>query len=228
MDEILENGVLSEAYIVEEDCLRYIPKDLHPMMTPTFYQGYIVVMDVIRLITAIAPALAVFAENPFVIPTTSAVMRFIDRFQEHANCPNHDEKKKNELVHDYQCAQAYFSSGRKVEFGLDALTDLTFEISPGGPAYHQHPLYQEEEAGLQKIIAKYPRCENDMDFGLVREKLGLPREKLGPYWFSPANSGEDDDNDEEQEQDQENEEQDEDDSDSEWETVYEIIPIPYY
>ena len=54
-------------------------------------------------------------------------------------------------------------------------------------------------------MAGLPRCEkNDLNFGLVREKLGISREKLGPYWYfltdSEGEDGEDDDDDGDEEE----------------------------
>lgn len=170
--------------------------DLHPKMTPAFYHGYILLLEAILHIILKDPESE--SDNPSVIPTISVVSkRLIDIQDAAANLKQgEDNETQSATATEAQCIQAYLSSGGKVDFGLDALTDSAFEKSPDGSLYRRQQYLQEEEAEFEKVVADLPRCENDLDFGLVREKLGISRERLGPYWFFLTDSeGEDDEED---------------------------------
>ena len=183
----LKNGILKQTFIRTETPLRYIPKDLRPMMTPEFYHGYILVLEVISNFIKRASQKE-SEEISAVMPTVPDIMKVLDKFlkppvkfKEDGKGGKKTKKKPSRLS---RYVQAYFSSGGKVEFGLDAMIDYAFEKSPDGTLYQSDKAFQEAEAEWGERLTRlgYPWCENDMDFGLVREKLGLPREKLGPYW----------------------------------------------
>ncbi|KAJ3487283.1 hypothetical protein NLI96_g3631 [Meripilus lineatus] len=180
--------------------------ELHVKMTPTFYHGYILILEAILQIILKDPESE--ADNHTVIPTVTAVTQRLESIKESARHPDPatSEESKANTATQSQCIQAYLSSGGKVEFALDALTDSVYEKSPVGSWYSRRQYLKEEEAEFEKEVADLPRCENDLDIGVVRVKLGIPRERKGPHWFFLTDS--------------ESDEYDEDD-DENGETVYE-------
>ncbi|KAH9486166.1 hypothetical protein JR316_0000230 [Psilocybe cubensis] len=74
----------------------------------------------------------------------------------------------------FPIARALIGKGAKVEYALDLLTNTARDQSPFGDGTF-------DEMGLEDYD-KLPRCDNDLAFGFVREKLGLdPRLQWGPY-----------------------------------------------
>ncbi len=176
--------------------MHYIPMDLHPKMTPAFHHGYILVLEAIFHIILKDPT---ESDTTSVIPTISTVTQRLQETQEAASHPDQssDEETKTNTAIESQCIQIYLDSGGKVDYALDALTDLAFEKSPAGTLYHQEELLRQEDAEFEKEVAALPRCENDSDFGLVREKLGISRDRIGPHWYFLTDSeGEDGEEDE--------------------------------
>ena len=74
----------------------------------------------------------------------------------------------------------YLGKGGKIEYALDALTDEAKDQSPFGDGTFDELWEDEEEVG--KNFTELPRCDNDLEFDLVRRMLGLdPRVQWGPY-----------------------------------------------
>ncbi|GLB40821.1 hypothetical protein LshimejAT787_0900360 [Lyophyllum shimeji] len=85
-------------------------------------------------------------------------------------------------------ARFFFGKGGKIEYAFDAITDVAREQSPLGDSAF------EESFGEDKEYASLPKCENDLEFDLVRRMIGLdPKMKWGPY--DGEGEGEDDDDD---------------------------------
>lgn len=72
---------------------------------------------------------------------------------------------------------AYLDNGGKAEYALDCIVDRAREeLSPLGR------LYDAEKQYIDAVLdgeEKHAVCQNDLNFALVREKLGLPSETLG-------------------------------------------------
>ncbi|KAG6877051.1 hypothetical protein C0993_010738 [Termitomyces sp. T159_Od127] len=70
----------------------------------------------------------------------------------------------------------FFSKGGRVEYAFDALTDGALQQSPLGDGEF------EEVWKDDAVWTEMPVCENDLEFGLVRQMLGLGRNvRWGPY-----------------------------------------------
>ncbi|KAL4252405.1 hypothetical protein ABKN59_004858 [Abortiporus biennis] len=203
---IPESGTLSEIAVASDASLHYIPMELHPKMTPAFYHGYIIVLQSILQVLLYEPESDDIEDLRKTIPTVGLVEEKLKRIQEAAA---ESEKEKGEgkakegetneeeetstildPTSDISITSAeasllseYFSSGGQITFALDAITDLASEKSPEGSLYRRNQYLQEEEEEFVKEVIDLPKCANDLDFELVREKLGLRRGKLGPYWF---------------------------------------------
>ncbi|KAI0687092.1 hypothetical protein BC835DRAFT_1377736 [Cytidiella melzeri] len=80
-------------------------------------------------------------------------------------------------------AQPFFDAGGEITFALEALVDRAYEKSPEGPEYDRKPELREEESEFEIETQELPRCSHDLDFTLVRTKLGLPPQGKGPHWF---------------------------------------------
>ena len=76
-----------------------------------------------------------------------------------------------------QYIAAYLDNGGKAEYALDCIVDRAREeLSPLGRKYNAEQQYIDEVLESEQSHAP---CANDLDFALVRAKLGLPVETLG-------------------------------------------------
>ena len=82
-----------------------------------------------------------------------------------------------ELLSHNTDVQFFLSKGGKYEYALDAVTHVVKEQSPlGDGTFEETWEYEDEYTGLV-------RCENDLEFDLVRRMVGLdPRVRWGPYY----------------------------------------------
>jgi len=95
---------------------------------------------------------------------------------------------------------AYLRGGGRYEYALDALTGVALEHS----IYGDGSFEEQWEGGDENKETEYTRlrtCVNDLEFGMVRERLGLNRESAwGPYGLvedDDDNGGDSDGDDEE-------------------------------
>ncbi|KAG5717938.1 Proteasome subunit alpha type-4 [Termitomyces sp. T112] len=73
-------------------------------------------------------------------------------------------------------AKFFFEKGGQVVYAFDALTDGALQQSPLGDGFFEQ-VWQDQDVWI-----KLPRCENDLEFNLVRQMLGLTRNvRWGPY-----------------------------------------------
>lgn len=73
-------------------------------------------------------------------------------------------------------ADFFFRKGGRVEYAFDALTDVALQQSPSGDRDF------EDTWRDQDVWIEMPVCENDLEFDLVRQMLGLsPNVRWGPY-----------------------------------------------
>ncbi|KAG6861927.1 hypothetical protein C0995_009877 [Termitomyces sp. Mi166 len=91
----------------------------------------------------------------------------------------------------------FLNKGGRVEYAFDALTDGALQQSPLGDGFFEQ-IWQDEEVWI-----KLPVCDNDLEFHLVRQMLGLTRSgRWGPYnglMSIGSYKGEDDESDSEDE-----------------------------
>lgn len=185
---------MSEVFIGADTSLHYVPTALHDKMTPHFYHGYICVIQSILRILLTDPT-----SNSLPLPTLDAVTSYLANVDEEAKNGGNSNYKaaiQSELIH------AHLDQGGKIEYALDAITHLAYEKSPIGSLYSRNNDTQEENAALEKEAddAELPTCENDLNFELVRTKLGLPVSWEGPHWFFLTDLSDSDEEDEEGEE----------------------------
>ncbi|KAH9923754.1 uncharacterized protein BXZ73DRAFT_50835 [Epithele typhae] len=76
---------------------------------------------------------------------------------------------------------AYREAGGSALPALDCIVDRALEeLSPLGREYSVESEYIDQVLGGADVGAE---CANDLNFALVREKLGLPRETAGPQFW---------------------------------------------
>lgn len=181
--------VIPEWIITADDSLHYIPMELHTKMSPPFYRGYVVVIEAMYQILVLDPL------DATCIPTPAAITA---RIQE--ACRKAQEEPSSELpmtlsLQEVEGINTFFAAGGKVEFALEALTDRAMEKSPEGSEYRRKKDLQEDEEEFEREVRDLPMCMNDLNFALVRTKLGLEAQGIGPYWFFLTDSESDDDDD---------------------------------
>ncbi|KAK7691617.1 hypothetical protein QCA50_005016 [Cerrena zonata] len=177
--EILENGFLTDSFVHADDALHYIPMNLHENMTPFFYHGYVSVIQSI---------LKIFLRNPTgpselsPVPSVEVVLKHFAEIDEEAK-KGEDEAPMAVIQSDY--IHSYTDVGGKVQYALEAIIELARETSPKGRRYIDNPEVQEQNADFEKAADEegLPKCENDLNFEIVRTKLGLPAQSAGPQWF---------------------------------------------
>ena len=172
--------------------------DLHEEMTPFFYHGYVSVIQSI---------LKIFLRDPTSpsglspIPSVDAVLKYFAEIDEEAK-KGDTEAPMAVIQSDY--LHAYLDQGGKVQYALEAIIELARESSPKGRRYIDNEEVKKQNAELDKAADEenLPKCENDLNFGIVRTKLGLPVQSAGPQWFFLADfdSDSDDSNDSEEEE----------------------------
>ncbi|KIM37641.1 hypothetical protein M413DRAFT_448426 [Hebeloma cylindrosporum] len=81
------------------------------------------------------------------------------------------------MARDAGAVQFYLSKGGKVVYVLDAAMEISWEQSNLGDWTFDHD--ESDEGGEYMALV---RCFNDLEFGLVRRKIGLsPGGMWGPY-----------------------------------------------
>jgi hypothetical protein len=115
------------------------------------------------------------------------------------------------LALNAEAVQFYMAKGGKVEYVLDAMVAMAREQSSLGAGTFEET-FDHDEGDEEGVGAKYRalgECSNDLEFGIVRRKIGLvPTIRWGPYKDT-------EEGDEGMEVD-EDEDKDEDDDDSDW------------
>lgn len=170
------------AYELFHSALDYIPEPLRCEIYKTFYIGfYTIFLAICNVFKTLR------------IPTPQAVVA-------------------EALALDDRAVQFYMAKGGKVEYVLDATVDIAREQSSLGDGTFEetfaHDESDEEGGGGEARYTELGKCLNDLEFGIVRRKIGLvPGIRWGPY--------EDREEDEGMDVDEEDEE-DEDDDDSDW------------
>lgn len=155
--DLAPHDLVPDWCIVGDSAMHYIPLDFQEKMTVSFYKAYILVIE------AMHQVLMREAADASCIPTADAITA--------------------QLESSDADATAYFDAGGKMTFVLEALVDRAYEKSPEGPEHRRKPDLQEEEREFELQTEELPRCVHDLDFTLVRTKLGLPAQGTGPHWF---------------------------------------------
>lgn len=110
--------------------------------------------------------------------------------------------------------QFYIRKGGKYAYAMDAVTAVVKERSPLGDGTFDETWGDENVMGTD--YTGLPRCDNDLEFDLVRRMVGLnPRLQWGPYYQPVSQDGlpfDFDDNDM-------NDEDEDDDDDDEYEDM---------
>lgn len=112
-------------------------------------------------------------------PTVDIVNQTLASIQKAAQDPSANE----DLQTDAAIIAEYLDAGGKASYALEAIVDVSWENSPEGTKFLRTPTLQRDEAEFDKACEGLPRCANDLDFRLVRTKLGLEPERYGPHWF---------------------------------------------
>ena len=197
---------IPEWCIAADPSLQYVPKDLYSRTTPSFYRGYVLVMENIMQILMSGPGEEVQSTDgnektvePHTqsssVPTVSAVSALIKLLQNQAVGLSESlgSAKPKAFCDDGDAIRSFLDAGGKVEYALEAIIDRAQEKSPVGSEYQRDASVREEEADFENEIRELPQCVHDLDFDLVREKLGLPK-RTGPSWYfiSDEESADDD------------------------------------
>ncbi|KAI0090613.1 hypothetical protein BDY19DRAFT_992048 [Irpex rosettiformis] len=151
------NELIPDWCIFGDTSLHYIPTEFQQKMTLSFYKAYMRVIEAIHLILLQDTA------DASCIPTHSAI--------------------ESQLGLANAETQPFFDAGGEIMFALEALVDRAYEKSPEGPEYGRKAELREEEEEFENETMELPRCRNDLDFKLVRTRLGLPPQGKGPCWF---------------------------------------------
>lgn len=187
MRVVPDTELLPEWCIASDVSLQYIPTDLRAQMTPRFWRGNMVVTEaVLRFFVCKMPP-------PLVDPNATPVLT-LAALKEYLE----GEQVKTEIFNPPLSVtfQNYLSSGGRLTFALEALLDRAETASSIGAEYRRKPSVRAEEEALAQELAALPACVHDLDFELVRRKMGLPAESLGPCWIFLSDSEGEDDSDE--------------------------------
>jgi hypothetical protein len=187
LTELPEDEVIPDWVIAADDVLHYIPMELHIKMSPSFYRGYVLVFD------AMVQVLLRDTTDSSCIPTPAAITARLEELCREAEVAAPDAKSLSSIsLNDVKDVERFFTAGGKVEFVLESLTDRAMEKSPVGSEYRRRRIFQEEEEEFERGVAELPTCKNDLDFELVRFKLGLQPTGIGPHWFFLTDSEDED------------------------------------
>lgn len=157
LSELEPRDLIPDWCIAADSSLHYVPMELQEKMTIAFYRGYISVVG------AILEVLVQEANDSSCVPTTSAINARLEPYPAY--------------VH------SFFDAGGQITYAVEALVNRAYEKSPEGSEYRRKPALQEEEAEFEKDTQELPRCVHDLDFTLLRTRLGLELEGHGPHWF---------------------------------------------
>ena len=165
-------SVLPIDYAHIDNSVHYLPAEVRAKIGPsapsedapagdTVYRGYVAVFKVIMDIVQGGGA----EHKDF--PTVSIVSDRLSKLRDATDASDASAKH----------IAAYLDNGGKAEYALDCIVDRAREeLSPLGR------LYDAEKQYIDAVLdgeEKHAECPNDLDFALVREKLGLPAETLG-------------------------------------------------
>ncbi|OBZ75124.1 hypothetical protein A0H81_05003 [Grifola frondosa] len=162
-----ENDPVPIGFIICDTALRYLPADMYSVMTRAFCYGFLSVLRLIMDITC----------DPDVakgVPTTDAIWTYIDELQEHGVDPEEPPYFEPGMFKEFR------DGGGRIEYALNCIVDRSFEDSPVGSEFDDDKKEMEEE--LEDDYPGLPRCANDLDFDMARRKLGLSKERKGPYF----------------------------------------------
>ncbi|THH28899.1 hypothetical protein EUX98_g5284 [Antrodiella citrinella] len=208
-DILTPDGLLTEQYVTSDASLHYVPTALADRLTPAFLHGYIVVMQ-----TVLQILLEDFSSGDGkCVPTVAKVAKRVEdilagRAKSFASSEGSEAreqaeeqeqakgKEESDEAADIAVLKTYIDAGGKVEYALDAITDCAYEKSPVGGQYRRHLHIREEDADFAKEVGNLPECANDLAFKLVRAKLGLPEEGMGPHWIFLSDDEDEDEVDE--------------------------------
>ncbi|KAG6864944.1 hypothetical protein C0991_006173 [Blastosporella zonata] len=99
----------------------------------------------------------------------------------------------------------FFNKGGKIEYAFDAITHASMEQSPVGDDSFAET-WDEHDS-----FTALPTCANDLEFSLVRQRLGLdPRGRWGPYREYDDDAMDEDDEDDDDSMDEDDEDDDND------------------
>ena len=195
LDKLPEDEVIPDWVIAADDILHYIPMELHIKMSPSFYRGFVLVFD------AMVQVLRRDTTEPgSCIPTPAAINTRLKELRIETKPTAVDGDKVPSLAMspgEVSDVERFIAAGGKVEFTLEALTDRAMVKSPIGSEYRRRRALREEEEEFEMEIKELPICDNDLDFELVRFKLGLQPTGIGPHWFFLTDSEDEDENENE-------------------------------
>lgn len=169
-------AVLPVGYIQDNVALHYIPTTLQNKLTPFFYRGFMLILEEMMHMSLSEPT-----NGLQVIPTLPALtksMRQLTRLEP----TSPPQFPPFTAPWDAPPVSHYLQAGGQVSFALEAVVDRAFRTSPVGPEYRDSTKMQEDEELLAQGMEYLPECVHDLDFALVRRKLGLPADSPGPYW----------------------------------------------
>ncbi|RPD55376.1 hypothetical protein L226DRAFT_468856 [Lentinus tigrinus ALCF2SS1-7] len=165
-------SVLPIDYAHIDVSVHYLPAEVRAKIGPsapsedcpagdTVYRGYIAVFKAIKDLIA--------GEDPehHGFPSVSTVSDHLSKLR--------DRDASEDLSSKY--IAAYLDNGGKAEYALDCIVDRAREeLSPLGRQYNAENQYID---AVLESEQSHAACANDLDFALVREKLGLPAETRG-------------------------------------------------
>lgn len=168
LTELQPDELIPDWVIASDTSLHYIPMNFQQKMTMSFYKAYVHVIETILLVFYHDQAdedtsSGTDTTDTQCIPTVDAIT--------------------HQLGPENADTQAFFDAGGEITFALEALVDRAYEKSPEGPEYARKADLREEEEEFENETQELPRCVHDLDFGLVRVRLGLPERGKGPHWF---------------------------------------------
>lgn len=150
--------------------LDFIPPHLRGEVYKTFYKGYGV------LFSAVAHVLKRCSPADPTVPDARTIAA---------------ELNSNNTF-DVQGAQFYFRKGGRVEYALDHIMHTAMEQSKLGDETFEE-LHDSDDGWMD-----LPECVNDLDFELVRRKLGLSdKQQWGPYRCGEEDEMDEDDSEDE-------------------------------
>jgi hypothetical protein len=154
--------------------LDFVPPEMWSHVYKTFYLGYHAVFKAISRVVHRQPS-----PTQLPIPTISAVLAELV------------ESIRNGSSHyfDAQAVNFFFGKGGKVDWALDCVIHCMVEQEEDGSFSE---MWDDPDYGSDEWRA-LPHCANDLEFDLVREKIGLGKGKIwGPYYQPRVDDGMDD------------------------------------
>jgi hypothetical protein len=151
-----------------EMALNFLPTSLHHSVTKTFFEGYCMSFS------AIVHVLQRPATDLDSIPFPSTVIESM--------VPPHDATLRLHEGYFTSCAiEQFFSKGGLPDFAIDYILDFTQMQSPLGDGIWDAEMEASCEDDESIEYPRLPKCPNDINFRLVRERLGLSPTANGPH-----------------------------------------------